>query len=127
MKFVSTVRNTKGLDQAYFFLLDSEDTILYEFPEFNGNNRGMLEAVKAVSFKDVNQDGYTDIVIIGEYITGVGAEGVVPFPVAGIYFQQPDHSFITRPELDEEINGKGHNRTLNDVIQYVSKQRVTVH
>ncbi len=75
----------------------------------------------------MNQDGYTDIAIIGEYITGSGPEGEVPFPVAGIYFQQPDHSFITRPELDQEINGKGHNRTLYDVIQYVSKQRATVH
>jgi hypothetical protein len=127
VKFVSATSNTHGLNQANFFLLDGEDTILYTFPEFNGNNRGMLEAIKGVSFKDVNQDGYTGIAIIGEYITGGGPEGEVPFPVAGIYFQQPDHSFITRPELDEEINGKGHNRTLYDVIQYVSKQRVTVH
>lgn len=81
MKFVSTVRNTNGLDQAYFFLLDSEEHILYSFPVFNGNSRGTLEAIKGVSFKDVNLDGYTDIAIIG----------------------------------------KGHNRTLYDVIQYVSK------
>lgn len=121
VKFVSTVRNTNGMDQAYFFLLDSEEHILYSFPVFNGNSRGTLKAIKGVSFKDVNLDGYTDIAIIGEYITGDGTEGVTPFPVAGIYFQQSDHSFITRLELDEEINGKGHNRTLYDVIQYVSK------
>jgi hypothetical protein len=91
VKFVSTVRNTNGLDQACFFLLDSKEHILYSFPVFNGNSRGTLKAIKGVSFKDVNLDGYTDIAIIGEYITGDGTEGVTPFPVAGIYFQQSDH------------------------------------
>lgn len=127
MRFVSAVRNTNGLDQADFFLLDSEDHILFSFPTFNGNTRGMLEAIKAVSFKDVNQDGYADIIIIADYIIKTGSQSVVPFPIADIYFQQPNHRFTALPSLDDEINEKGHNQTLHDVIQYVSKQRVTVH
>ncbi|MCP3795036.1 hypothetical protein [Paenibacillus sp. CH40] len=127
VKFVSATRDTNGLNQASFFLLDNAGTILYTLPEFSGNNNGMLEGVKAISFKDVNHDGYSDIVIIGEYITGAGPQGVVPFPIADIYFQKKNKTFTTIPTLDEALNDQGHNQTIKDVIQYVSKQRINVN
>lgn len=127
VKFVSATREANGLSQASFFLLDNEGNILYTFPEFSGNNNGMLEGVKAISFKDVNHDGYSDIMVIGEYITGAGPQGEVPFPIAGIYFQKKNKTFTTLPALDQDINDKGHNETIKDVIQYVSKQRININ
>ncbi|TQR99530.1 hypothetical protein [Paenibacillus ottowii] len=133
VKFISTLKDedTNDLIQAKFFLevnsdKNVENKILYEFPEFYGNNGKMIDRIKAVSFKDLNQDGRTDIVIIADYITGVNAHGIETLPVAGIYFQKKDNTYTTLPELDKSINQTGHNRTLQNVIQYVSKQRINV-
>ncbi|WP_209940610.1 hypothetical protein [Paenibacillus sp. PvR133] len=133
VKFISTLKDedTNDLIQAKFFLevnsdKNVENKILYEFPEFYGNNGKMIDRIKAVSFKDLNQDGRTDIVIIADYITGVNAHGIETLPIAGIYFQKKDKTYTTLPELDKSINQTGHNRTLQNVIQYVSKQRINV-
>ncbi|MEC0235355.1 hypothetical protein P4H71_13580 [Paenibacillus kribbensis] len=133
VKFISTLKDedTNDLIQAKFFLEANsekyaEKKILYEFPEFYGNNGKMIDRIKAVSFKDVNQDGRTDIVIIADYITGINAHGIETLPVAGIYFQKKDNTYATLPKLDKDINQTGHNRTLQNVIQYVSKQRINV-
>ncbi|MDY8022463.1 hypothetical protein [Paenibacillus polymyxa] len=133
VKFISTLKDedTNDLIQAKFFLEANdekhvENKILYEFPEFYGNNGKMIDRIKAVSFKDLNQDGRTDIVIIADYITGVNAHGIETLPVAGIYFQKKDKTYTTLPELDKSINQTGHNRTLQNVIQYVSKQRINM-
>jgi hypothetical protein len=124
--------DTNDLVQAKFFLVDNRQTyvdkgILYEFPEFYGNASRMVTKIKAVAFKDLNQDGRTDIVIIADYVTGVNAHGIETLPVAGIYFQKKDNTYTTLPKLDEEMNQTGHNRTIQDVIQYVSKQRINVN
>ncbi|ALA44388.1 hypothetical protein ABE82_24160 [Paenibacillus peoriae] len=133
VKFISTLKDedTNDLIQAKFFLevnsdKNVENKVLYEFPEFYGNNGKMIDRIKAVSFKDLNQDGRTDIVIIADYITGVNAHGIETLPVAGVYFQKKDNTYTTLPELDKSINQTGHNRTLQNVIQYVSKQRINV-
>ncbi|WP_025683940.1 hypothetical protein [Paenibacillus maysiensis] len=133
VRFVSTLKDeeTNDLIQAKFFLEANsekyaEKKILYEFPEFYGNNGKMIDKIKAVSFKDLNQDGRTDIVIIADYITGVNAHGIETLPVAGIYFQKKDNTYTTLPKLDKNINQTGHNRTLQNVLQYVSKQRINV-
>lgn len=133
VKFISTLKDedTNDLIQAKFFLeansgKDAENKVQYEFPEFYGNNGRMINRIKAVSFKDLNQDGRTDIVVIADYITGVNAHGIETHPVAGIYFQKKDNTYTTLPELDKNINQTGHNRTLQNVIQYVSNQRINV-
>lgn len=133
VKFISTLKDeeTNDLIHAKFFLEVNSDEyaekkILYDFPEFYGNNGRMIDRIKAVSFKDLNQDGRTDIVIIADYITGVNAHGIETLPVAGIYFQKKDSTYTTLPELDKSINQTGHNRTLQNIIQYVSKQRINV-
>ncbi|ADO59046.1 hypothetical protein [Paenibacillus polymyxa] len=133
VRFVSTLKDeeTNDLIQGKFFLEVNSDKyvkkkILYEFPEFYGNNGRMIDKIKAVGFKDLNQDGRMDIVIIADYITGVNAHGIETLPVAGIYFQKKDNTYTTLPKLDKNINQTGHNQTLQNVIQYVSKQRIKV-
>lgn len=77
-----------------------------------------------VAFKDVNNDGLKDVIIIANYIKGKGTD---PFPIANIYFQLDDKSFTTVQSLNEEINGNGHNKTIHEVIQYVSTKEVTLN
>ncbi|WP_307351151.1 DUF4163 domain-containing protein [Paenibacillus polymyxa] len=129
VRFISTYGYTEGFRQYFFFLLDDQGHILYPFPDFYGNREWVARygGVEAVAFKDLNKDGLKDVIIIAYYETGSGPDGAKPFPIAGIYFQKKNKTFTTIPALDETLNDKGHNRTIKDVIQYVSKQRINVN
>ncbi|MGR6762824.1 hypothetical protein [Paenibacillus polymyxa] len=125
-KFVSTDAMIEETPGNYFFLLDEQNYILYSFPKFYGNNWSGRNGLAAVAFKDVNKDGLKDVIIIAYVDAGAGPSIIEPFPIAGIYFQKENKTFTTLPELDQAINDKGHNQTIKDIIQYVSKQRINV-
>ncbi|EHS55121.1 hypothetical protein WG8_4921 [Paenibacillus sp. Aloe-11] len=129
VRFVSTYGYPEGLRKYFFFLLDDQGHIVYSFPEFYGNHEWVARygGVEAVAFKDVNKDGLKDVIIIASVDNGIHGPGRVDeFPMAGIYFQKKNKTFTTLPALDQAINDKGHNQTIKDVIQYVSKQRINV-
>ncbi|MGM1021098.1 MAG: DUF4163 domain-containing protein [Bacillota bacterium] len=130
VKFVSTYGFPEGLRKFFFFLLDDQGHILYRFPEFYGNGEWVARygGVEAVAFKDVNKDGLKDVIVIANVDNGIHGPGRVDeFPIADIYFQKKNKTFTTLPALDQAINDKGHNQTIKDVIQYVSKQRINVN
>ncbi|WVD76165.1 DUF4163 domain-containing protein [Paenibacillus sp. LX16] len=128
VRFVSTQAKKDEIPKNYFFLLDDRERVIYSFPDLYGNEWWYAdEGVEAVAFKDVNKDGLKDVIIIAYYETGSGPDGAKPFPIADIYFQKKNKTFITLPELDEALNDQGHNQTIKDVIQYVSKQRINVN
>ncbi|AOK90319.1 hypothetical protein [Paenibacillus polymyxa] len=130
VRFVSTYGYTEGFRKFFFFLLDDQGHILYPFPDFYGNREWVARygGVEAVAFKDVNKDGLKDVIIIADVDNGIHGSGRVDeFPIADIYFQKENKTFITLPELDEALNDQGHNQTIKDVIQYVSKQRIKVN
>ncbi|WP_025683942.1 hypothetical protein [Paenibacillus maysiensis] len=127
VKFVSTVGMIEEARGNYFFLLDEQGYILYSFPEFYGNNWSGEDGLAAVAFKDVNKDGLKDVIIIAYVDAGAGPSISDPFPIAGIYFQKKNKTFTAVPALDQALNDQGHNQTIKDVIQYVSKQRINVN
>lgn len=106
-----------SLNSLYLYLADDNSNILYEFPSFYGNG-SMLSEVAAVSFRDVNQDGRKDVIVIAKYMTGVGPDGAKDFPVADIYFQTED-GFVSIPELADRINSSAHNESIDSVLDYV--------
>ncbi|KEO78785.1 DUF4163 domain-containing protein [Paenibacillus polymyxa] len=128
VRFVSTQANKDEIPKNYFFLLDDRERVVYSFPDLYGNEWWYAdEGIEAVAFKDLNKDGLKDVIIIAYYETGSGPDGAKPFPIAGIYFQKKNKTFTTIPALDETLNNQGHNQTIKDVIQYVSKQRINVN
>nr|WP_323873191.1 DUF4163 domain-containing protein [Paenibacillus polymyxa] len=128
VRFVSTQAKKDEIPKNYFFLLDDRERVIYSFPDLYGNEWWYAdEGVEAVAFKDVNKDGLKDVIIIAYYETGSGPDGAKPFPIADIYFQKKNKTFTTIPTLDEALNDQGHNQTIKDVIQYVSKQRINVN
>nr|WP_285693483.1 DUF4163 domain-containing protein [Paenibacillus polymyxa] len=130
VRFVSTYGYPEGFRKFFFFLLDDQGHILYPFPNFYGNREWVAryEGVEAVAFKDVNKDGLKDVIIIADVDNGIHGPGRVDeFPIADIYFQKTNKTFTTIPALDETLNDQGHNQTIQDVVQYVSKQRINVN
>lgn len=130
VRFVSTYGYTEGFRKFFFFLLDDQGHILYPFPDFYGNREWVARygGVEAVAFKDVNKDGLKDVIIIADVDNGIHGSGRVDeFSIADIYFQKKNKTFTTIPTLDEALNDQGHNQTIKDVVQYVSKQRINVN
>ena len=75
-----------------------------------------LWELKAVAFEDIHQDGDgPDIIVIAEYVTGIGPEGALPFTAPAILFNRGDDTFqndIAVNSVLSEYNAQ----TVDDVI-----------
>lgn len=126
VRFISGKVHDNGPFKLRFYLTDKEEKVLYRFPEFYGNQWPSFEELTAVAFKDVNKDGLKDIIIIAQYITGVGAQGVTPFPTAGIYFRK-GMEFVNIPKLDDEINDAKKNQSVDMVLKFVDRKPLNLN
>ncbi|MNW26232.1 hypothetical protein D3C74_29940 [compost metagenome] len=128
LKFGAAIEKIDDNRKYQFFLLDRQGKVIYLFPSFYGSmkwNGG--DGIQDVVIKDLNHDGLNDIIVIAYHNTGAGGpDGVEPFPVAGLYFQNTDQTFSTNYELDEAINEAEYNKTVEDVIQYLRNQPLQV-
>ncbi len=79
-----------------------------------------FENLAAIEFLDADADGFKDIIVIAEYITGVGPDGMIPFPVAIIYFQR-DGEFVRDTELEQKLNESETFTTAEDIVRLVEK------
>jgi len=120
VRFVSSKINQDGPFRLGHFLVNKKNDILYSFSVFDYWN---FEDVLAVSFKDVNQDGLKDIIVIAHYSAGIGPNGTVPFRYCTIYFQK-DKEFIMSYELNDEISNNISNNdiTIAMVLSYTKNK-----
>lgn len=122
VKFVSGQFLDGGRSILELYLLNDKEKILYHFPDFMGNNSWTFFEIRAISFKDINKDGLKDIIVIADYVTGIGSEGSIPFPVCSIYFQG-EKEFYTKPDLDKEINASKQNESIDMVVKFVEEKK----
>lgn len=100
------------------FELKKDGEFIYQFPEFYSEDSldviGTFESIKAIAFKDVNADGYDDVIAIVSYEEGDSVR---------IYAGEFD-SFYYMEELSADINAKGKNLIMKDVLDHIglSKQ-----
>lgn len=71
---------------------------IYKFPE--KEIVWTFESIQAVSFLDINKDKKKDIILVVEYITGIGPNAAVPFPVPIIYLADKN-KFYVDPKSDK--------------------------
>jgi hypothetical protein len=93
-------------EDVSFYLMDDEN-VVYSFPYYCENNNteyyaGLFDSVAAVAFCDVNHDNLKDVIIIINYITGAGPQGMFPRPKARIFLAE-NKSFVLATELIDEI------------------------
>lgn len=117
VKFVSAMENKNGPTKLINFLVDDYGKILYTFPKTQ--YKWPLFEMKAVAFRDINNDSLKDVIIIADYVTGVGNTGAIPFHICNIYFQK-ENKFVNIPELDYEINDIMQNENIDMVLKYVN-------
>ncbi|SNT04283.1 hypothetical protein SAMN05446037_103514 [Anaerovirgula multivorans] len=93
------------------FFLTKEDMVIYSFPYYCENNStenyvGLFDSVAAVDFCDVNNDNIKDVIVIINYITGAGPQGMTPRPRARIFLadnKKFNQKFILATDLIDDI------------------------
>lgn len=84
-------------EYASFFLLRDEQ-ILYRFPYRYEDNtmghEGSFASVGAVAFRDINDDGKSDIIVIVYYYSGAGPTGMVPRPDIRIFIAEENEFYL---------------------------------
>lgn len=123
VRFVSGTYPDGGTYKLHFYLVDDSQNVLYDFPEFYGNQWSTFFEFQAVAFRDVNNDGLKDIIIIADYMTGVGPTGAIPFHVASIYYQK-DKDFMSVLDLDNKINDEGKNENIDMVLKFAKGKEI---
>ncbi len=75
-----------SVDFKLKLILKKSDKIIFNFPE--KKTSWSFEELKAVSFFDIDGDKKKDVVLVLDYITGIGPEAAVPFSVPLIYLSK---------------------------------------
>ena len=112
VKFVSCklTYDVDPREYASFFLL-RDDQIVYRFPyryrekdntTGKSDHIGSFDSVGAVAFRDVNNNGKKDIIIICYCFFGAGPTGMVPRPDNIIYLAG-DNEFILAKDIMEDV------------------------
>lgn len=110
--------------QAVEVILSGDEQILYRFPYRYENNTigssGMFDNVGAVAFRDVNNDGKKDIIIICYYFSGAGPTGMVPRPDIRIFIAEENEFYLAEDmvtDIEQHILEK--DMTIESVCNYL--------
>jgi len=110
-----------GPGKVHFYLFRN-NKIVYEFPEFPVDSGSWsFENVKAISFKDINNDGLKDVIVIAEYITGIGPNGMIPFLVKGVYLQRKG-KFVSAEKISKLLSSEKNYsslKTISSIVKYL--------
>ena len=104
VRFISYAPPADHAHDDVKFYLSKNNEIVYEFQKAwaEGSLPWTFESVDMVSFRDIDGDGYEDVITIISYITGAGTEAVVPFPTTRIFLGDG-----TKFVLDAELSDHG--------------------
>lgn len=84
---------------------------------------GLFDSVASVGFRDINHDNLKDIIIIINYITGAGPQGVVPRPKVRIFLAEKKE-FIFAMDLTHDITEhmEESDLTINGIYEYLKSK-----
>ena len=109
--------------EASFFLIRDEQ-ILYQFPYMNEHNKrdftGCFDSIGAVAFRDINDDGKRDIIIVFYYYTGMGKNGMILRPKNRIFLGGEDEFYLAEDmmaDVEQHINDK--DMTIENICNYL--------
>lgn len=112
--FVSCRPTSWRVNEEPSFFLVRDDQILYKFPCNNLKEYGgMFDSIGAVAFRDINDDGKEDIIIIFNYVSGAGPQGMVPRPALRIFLAGENEFYLA-----EDI--------IENVEQHILKKDMTI-
>ncbi|MGF7045910.1 hypothetical protein J2T13_000370 [Paenibacillus sp. DS2015] len=115
VRFVAGYYIKNKVPHLNFYIVNSNQLVMNTLPESFPNNPN-LRHINAVSFRDLNDDGEKDIIIIGEYVGGDTTKPAISVTRASVYFFT-GQSYIQLPWYNDLINRSGKNDTVNLVVK----------
>jgi len=132
VKFVSYEPDNSVDFEDVSFFLTKDDMVIYSFPYYCENNStenyvGLFDSVEAVDFYDVNNDQFKDVIVIINYVTGAGPQGMTPRPRARIFLacnEKSHQSFILATDLIDDItnNIEEQDLTISAIREYLENK-----
>ena len=127
VRFVSYLPTYDTLWEDVSFVLAKDNQIVYHFPAYFENNStennsvGMFDSVEAVGFHDIDGDGAKDVIVIVNYVTGAGTQGMIPRKTIRIFNSQND-GFVIQHDLIDELmkNMKEDDISISAICDYVT-------
>jgi len=100
--------NSINFEDVSFYLM-KDDKVIYSFPYYCENNStenyvGLFDSVSAVEFCDVNNDNIKDVIVLINYVTGAGPQGMVPRPRARIFLADKKEFYLATDLIDDITN-----------------------
>ena len=127
VRFVSYLPTYDTLWEDVSFVLAKNNQIVYHFPAYFENNStendsvGMFDSVEAVGFQDIDGDGSKDAIVIINYVTGAGPQGMIPRKTIRIFSSQ-NNGFVIQYDLIDELmkNMKEDDISISAICDYVT-------
>lgn len=127
VRFVSYLPSYDTLWEDVSFVLAKDNQIVYHFPAYFENNStendsvGMFDSVEAVGFQDIDRDGSKDAIVIINYVTGAGPQGMIPRKTIRIFSSQ-NNGFVIQYDLIDELmkNMKEDDISISVICDYVT-------
>lgn len=106
-----------GVNYLKFYLVDKKGAILCQLPQ---PSRRDCNSMREVRIEDVNGDSKEDMIMIVNYTTGFGTNGVSPSPYCHVFLQSED-GFLNVEEIDQKLNYYVDNISMKNVLDYLKK------
>lgn len=127
VRFVSYLPTYDTRWEDVSFVLAKDNQIVYHFPAYFENNStendsvGMFDSVEAVGFQDIDGDGAKDVIVIVNYVTGAGPQGMIPRKTFRIFSSQ-NKGFVIQHDLIDELmkNMKEDDISISAICDYVT-------
>lgn len=113
-------------DVSFYLMKDKK--VVYAFPTYGENNKteeigGLFDSVASVGFRDVNNDSLKDIIVIINYITGAGPQGMEPRPKVRIFLAENKGFHIAKDMIDDiSSHMEERNFTINSIYKYLKNK-----
>lgn len=128
VKFISYEPDNSIDFEDVSFFLTKEDKVIYSFPYYCEENStedyvGLFDSVAAVDFYDVNNDNIKDVIVIINYVTGAGPQGMIPRPRARIFLAD-NKKFTLATDLIDDItnNIEEKDLTIDSICEYLKNK-----
>ncbi|WP_017324900.1 hypothetical protein [Synechococcus sp. PCC 7336] len=110
------IQDLQGRPEISLHLV-KEGQITYTLAQSEADRTWAAWEVLAVAFTDLDADGDDDIMLLAEYMTGIGPQGAVPFPAMSIYYSRK-RGFELDPALSQTLTDR-RVETIGEAIEFI--------
>lgn len=128
VRFVSySPKEDSDFEDVSFYLM-KDNKVVYSFPYYGENNKtdqyaGLFDSVESVAFQDVNGDNLRDVIVIINYITGAGPQGMEPRPKVRIFLADKK-DFVLAKEMTDDVNDHVEEKdmSMDHILEYLKNK-----